>query len=212
MGRPTKQGLDYFPLDTDFFEDEKIKFAAARFGLHAESIIIRLLCRIYRNSGFMKWNDDTELLFASGIGKMIPRSKVHAIVDELLKRDFFSQTMYDRHGILTSRGIQRRYINVCSLLHRKSSLPSTFLVSSEETTEGEAVNTDSSAQMKRKEKKGNEMKGNETRETAESAEETAGGDLKNISLNSPASNGVIKNKIYECDPEETAAHIIRKHG
>jgi hypothetical protein len=98
------------------------------------------------------------------------------------------------------------------LLHRKSSLPESFLVSSEETTEGEAVNTEKGAQMKRKEKKGNEMKGNETRDTAESAEETAGGDLKNISLNSPASNGVNQKHFYDCDPKQAAAEILKNAG
>ena len=32
LARPRKDGLDYFPLDADFFEDEKIKILKARYG------------------------------------------------------------------------------------------------------------------------------------------------------------------------------------
>ena len=33
MARPRKTGLDYFPFDVDFFEDEKIVAIAGEFGL-----------------------------------------------------------------------------------------------------------------------------------------------------------------------------------
>ena len=39
MARPVKDGLDYFPLDVDVFEDEKIEAIAGEFGLKGEDII-----------------------------------------------------------------------------------------------------------------------------------------------------------------------------
>ena len=32
LARPRKDGLDYFPLDVDLFEDDKIKILKARYG------------------------------------------------------------------------------------------------------------------------------------------------------------------------------------
>ena len=52
MARPTKEGLDYFPLDVDVFEDEKIEAIAGEFGLKGEIAVIKLLCAIYKKGYF----------------------------------------------------------------------------------------------------------------------------------------------------------------
>ena len=109
MARPNKAGIDYFPFDIDFFNDEKIQFTSARFGLKGEIIAIRLLCKIYRNGYYTEWNDDTALLFAKGVGDGVQDSCVKDVVYELLKRGFFDRSIFDKFGILTSRGIQARY-------------------------------------------------------------------------------------------------------
>ena len=36
MARPNKIGLDYFPLDVDIFEDEKISAISGEFGIKGE--------------------------------------------------------------------------------------------------------------------------------------------------------------------------------
>ncbi|MCZ3393276.1 DUF4373 domain-containing protein, partial [Enterococcus faecium] len=41
MARPIKQGLDYFPLDVDFFEDEVIDGISGEFGIKGELITIK---------------------------------------------------------------------------------------------------------------------------------------------------------------------------
>ena len=49
MARPFKQGLQYFPLDVNIFEDEKIQDLNLAFGYLGEIIYIRLLSMIYAN-------------------------------------------------------------------------------------------------------------------------------------------------------------------
>lgn len=105
-----RDGIEYFPFDVDFFQDEKIQFVSARFGTKGEAITIRLLCKIYRNGYYTKWDDDTALLFAKGVGDGCSDACVKDVVHELVKRGFFDKDIFDRFGILTSRGIQRRYI------------------------------------------------------------------------------------------------------
>jgi hypothetical protein len=109
MGRTNKTGIDYFPFDVDFFQDEKVQFVSERFGLKGEIIAIRLLCKIYRNGYYTEWNDDTALLFAKSVGDGCQDSFVKDVVQELLKRGFFDRSIFERFGILTSRGIQNRY-------------------------------------------------------------------------------------------------------
>lgn len=104
-----KTGLDYFPFDTDFFEDDKIQFVGARFGLKGENIAIRLLCKIYSEGYFYKFGEDESLLFAKRVGDGCQYSFVNDIVYELVKRGFFDKSIFDRFKLLTSAGIQKRY-------------------------------------------------------------------------------------------------------
>lgn len=108
-----EKGLKYFPLQVDFFTDEKIEFVSARFDEKGELIVIKLLCKIYRNGYFMKWDADTCLLFSKVAGKNITPGLANEVVNELLKRGFFNEYLQKRFGILTSHGIQKRYLKIC---------------------------------------------------------------------------------------------------
>jgi hypothetical protein len=109
MARTRKTGVGYFPFDVDFFQDEKIQFVSARFGLKGEAIVTRLLCKIYRDGYYCKFDNDTALLFAKGVGDGGQDSCVKDVVYELLKRGFFDKSIFERFSILTSKGIQSRY-------------------------------------------------------------------------------------------------------
>lgn len=176
MARPLKTGLDYFPMDIDFYEDEKIELLWAKYGLIGEAIATRLLAKIYRNGYFIEWNEDKSLLFKKKMGGEID---IDGIINELLERDFFDKGLYQKYGILTSRGIQKRYIRICQEAKRKkySILVNYDLIgfNSEETPvnsgklpEETPVNPEFSTQRKEKESK--EKKRRE--ETIQNPEET----------------------------------------
>lgn len=110
MARPISTGLDYFNMDVDFFTDDKVELISSEFGCKGESITIRLLCQIYRNGYFYQWGQDECLLFAKRVGNGITGSLVSDVVNGLVKRSFFDKRVFDKFAILTSRGIQRRYL------------------------------------------------------------------------------------------------------
>ena len=69
MARPIKDGIDYFPLDVDFFQDDKIRLLKAEFGAKGITILVALLCDIYRTNGYYKvWDNDACLLMADAVG------------------------------------------------------------------------------------------------------------------------------------------------
>ena len=109
-----KRGIDYFSFDVDFFEDEKIQFISARFGIKGEIFTIRLLTRIYRVGYYIHWDDDAAFLFSkvAGRGEIAP-DLANSIVHELVKRGFFNKSLFNSFRILTSRGIQERYLKAC---------------------------------------------------------------------------------------------------
>ena len=111
MARPIKPGLDYFPLDWDIDEDDKICLIAAEVGELAFGRLIKLLAKIYHDGGYYKkWDEETEMLFATRKG--IPLEELRILIHTALKRDIFDPGIYGKYRILTSAGIQKRYIEV----------------------------------------------------------------------------------------------------
>lgn len=111
MARPRKQGIDYFPFDVDFFEDDKVALIEAEFGAKGVIVAIRLLCKIYKTNGYYyQWGEDECLLLSRQLGDGFAPSLVKEILAGLIRRSFFDKGVFDRSGILTSAGIQRRYL------------------------------------------------------------------------------------------------------
>ena len=108
MARPPKSGIDYFPLDCNFMKDIKVRKILRACGPSAIAVIVNLLCTIYQGDGYyMLWDEDTGFLIADDVG--VKESFVHEVVKTAVQVDFFNAAMFDRRGILTSVGIQRRY-------------------------------------------------------------------------------------------------------
>lgn len=65
MARPLKEGLDYFPLNVDFFSSIKVRRLSKACGSTSQSILICLLCNIYQDKGYyIEWNKDLPFLIA----------------------------------------------------------------------------------------------------------------------------------------------------
>lgn len=115
MARPIKQGLDYFTLDCHF--DDKVELVIAEFGMTGLGILIRLFQKIYSENGYYCcWDDDVALLFSrnNGVGGNV----VSEVINACLRRGVFDCEMYKRCSILTSKGIQKRYLEAAT--RRKS--------------------------------------------------------------------------------------------
>lgn len=106
------QGIDYFPIDVDFFDDDKIVLVEDDCGPEGSYITLRLMCKIYREGFFSQWNEDVCRVFARRLACGINAKKVDEVVQSLVKRGFFDEEMYKKHEILTSHGIQLRYFEI----------------------------------------------------------------------------------------------------
>lgn len=104
--------LRYFTLDCHM--DDSIKLLESEFGLKGFAVIIKLYQKIYSDEGYYcKWNRDVELLFAASLStdrEPISGNFVSEVIKGCLRRGVFDKGMYERYGILTSRGIQNRYL------------------------------------------------------------------------------------------------------
>lgn len=109
MARPKKDGVNYFPFDTDFFSDDKIRMLKARYGADGITMYIYLLTRIYSDKGYyLEWyGEDSDCLVAETLN--MSSDKVGQIKAYLLKRSLFDDTLFKSAEVLSSKGIQRRY-------------------------------------------------------------------------------------------------------
>ena len=106
--------LSYFPLDTQFFENEKIEMLMANFGFEASGVYIKLLCKIYTNGYYMRWNETICKVFTYSLHSRFNSKKVQQIIDFLVEFNFFNKKLFLEHQILTSKGIQERFFEIIS--------------------------------------------------------------------------------------------------
>ena len=101
-----KNGVDWFPLETVL--DTKFELLEAQFGIKGFAVIVKLFQKIYGGQGYYcEFTYEIALLFARNIG--VNYNVVSDIISAAIKRGIFDQDMYEKHQILTSRGIQKRY-------------------------------------------------------------------------------------------------------
>lgn len=143
MARPTKAGLDYFPLDVGFFGDKNIRILKARYRSDGIAVYIKLLCDIYKDGYFLSvenW-DDYIFVIADEVGASV--DKVEQIITFLRSRamvrvfEKHELTGYEWDAVITSHGIQKRYAE--AMKSRKKSVSEVkrdfWLLSDEEETQ-----------------------------------------------------------------------------
>lgn len=108
MARPTKEGLDYFPVAVGMDQDDKLSVMIAKYGMLGLGLVLKIMMEIYKNGYFYAWGEREHFVFSNKINVDINITK--EIVNECIKWSFFNETVYKKHGILTSKGVQERYI------------------------------------------------------------------------------------------------------
>lgn len=106
MSRPKKTGLDYFPLDVIF--DDEVLLIDAKFGCAGLCVLIKLWQIIYANNYYIKWGERELLVYKTRINADI--NFINDVINECLKWGIFNESLYNKYGILTSKGIQKRFI------------------------------------------------------------------------------------------------------
>ena len=170
MARPIKEGLEYFPLDCDIDQDDKITLIEAQHGLIGFGIAIKLLMKIYNNSYFYEWTEKEQLLFSKRVNVNI--NEVNVVINDLVKWGFFDKELFETEKILTSSGIQKRYL-VAVGRRQKVKILKKYLLLDKETvnvyknlvivdnnSSSEIVNDDIGTQSKVKKSKVKESKEN----------------------------------------------------
>lgn len=132
MARPLSRGIEYYPLDVDFLNDLKIKKIMKSCGPNSIAIIILLLGNIYGDEGyFMKWDEDVCFLVADEVGAK--EVYIKEVLKKCLQVDLFSNELFEKYKIITSKGIQKRFFEITKRRKRENLINDYLLVNVTET-------------------------------------------------------------------------------
>ena len=174
MARQPKKGLEYFPMDVNVFQDIKIRKLIKYQGSNAFSIYSYLLCLIYKDGYYMKYDPDLAFIVSEFTG--FDEKYISTVFNCCLDVDLFHKELFISHKIITSKGIQERFSFVTKSLNRVSVINDFNLISWEETgvssqeiaisseeigisSEEMAISSEVSTQRKEKKRKENKTKG-----------------------------------------------------
>lgn len=111
MARPPKDGIDYFPFDVGFLQDKKIRLIKGEFGAKGILVLQQLLCSAYKENGYFTTCDNDDcLLMAEAVGCGVDSDFIRQVIGGCVRRSLFDDKLFSMFGVLTSRGIQRRFL------------------------------------------------------------------------------------------------------
>lgn len=110
MGRNRKLGLDYFPMDVDFFQDIRIRKLIKYQGGKAVTVYALLLCIIYKQGYYVRWDDELPFIISEQTG--FEEAYIQEVFKCCLIVGLFSKKLYDSDKVITSKGIQERWIKL----------------------------------------------------------------------------------------------------
>lgn len=168
MARPTKQGIDYFPLDVDADQDDKLAMIIAEFGCKGELIFIKLLAWIYKNNGyFVHWDEMEQLKFAKRVSYIgdVRVNLINEVVARCVKWGIFNKAVFDKSHVLTSARIQSTWLDATKRRTDRQMDPEIWLpeVNADERDTKTGLKYGNNPQRKLKEKKEKETKEEETK-------------------------------------------------
>jgi len=150
-GRRKKIGLDYWPMDVNFFTDIKVRKLIKYQSGKAVTVYAYLLCTIYENGYYMKWDNELPFIISEATG--YDEAYIQEVIKCCMNIDLFDKKIFDRDSVLTSKGIQERYQSISKLCNRKAIVSEFNIISSEEI----AIASETMQQSKVKESKVKEI-------------------------------------------------------
>ena len=119
MARPTAKGIEYFPLNVNFMNDLKVRKLLLSCGAQSIAVLIYLLSTIYKDEGYFIEIHEDEIDLISLDVNVTPEF-VLEVINKACEVRFFDVNLYNNFNILTSKGIQERYLKITE--RRKNSV------------------------------------------------------------------------------------------
>mgnify|MGYP000657880429 CR=1 FL=1 len=133
-------GINYFPVGVNFMEENAMEVIEAKYGIKGSAIVLKLLCKIYKEGYFIRWDEEQCLIFANKAGREVQATEVQGIIEILFIKGIMDKNSYLENGILTSENIQKVWMEATKRRKKElSKLP--YLMVKTEKENGKPDNT-----------------------------------------------------------------------
>ena len=133
-GRPKKEGIEFSGWSVDVFEDPKIDRLIDGQGIAGFVVYFYLCQRAYGLYGYyLPWTCDDAASVARRIGGGVGSKTVKDTVGLCLRIGLFDRMLFEMHGILTSRALQRGFAVVLKQRRVKSVIAEYWLLNADES-------------------------------------------------------------------------------
>ena len=93
-------GINYFPVGVNFMEENAMEVIEAKYGIKGSAIVLKLLCKIYKEGYFIRWDKEQCLIFANKAGREVQAAEVQGIIEILFIKGIMDKNSYLENGIL----------------------------------------------------------------------------------------------------------------
>ena len=130
-------GINYFPVGVNFMEENAMEVIEAKYGIKGSAIVLKLMCKIYKEGYYIRWDEEQCLIFANKAGREVQAEEVQGIIEILFTKGILDRNSYQENGILTSESIQKVWMEATKRRKRElSELP--YLMLKPEKENGKA--------------------------------------------------------------------------
>ena len=130
-------GINYFPVGVNFMEENAMEVIEAKYGIKGSAIVLKLMCKIYKEGYYIRWDEEQCLIFANKAGREVQAEEVQGIIEILFTKGILDRNSYQENGILTSESIQKVWMEASKRRKRElSELP--YLMVKPEKENGKA--------------------------------------------------------------------------
>ena len=144
----TYDGINYFPIGVNFMEENAMEVIEAKYGIKGPAIVLKLLCKIYKEGYFIRWDEEQCLIFANKAGREVQAGEVQGIIETLFIKGILDENSYQENGILTSESIQKVWLEATKRRKRElSELPYLIVKPEKEKGKPDAPSTPQETQQ-----------------------------------------------------------------
>ena len=117
-------GINYFPVGVNFMEENAMEVIEAKYGIKGSAIVLKLMCNIYKEGYYIRWDEEQCLIYANKAGREVQAEEVQGIIEILFTKGILDRNSYQENGILTSESIQKVWMEATKRRKRElSELP-----------------------------------------------------------------------------------------
>ena len=196
MARPTAKGVEYFPLNVNFINDLKVRKLLLSCGAQSIAVLIYLLSTIYKDEGyFVEIHEDEIDLIALDVN--VTPEFVVEVINKACEVRLFDVNLYENFNILTSKGIQERYLKITE--RRKNSVVITQfnlinVYNNSVNVNNNSINVDNNPVNVYK---STQSKAKESKEKKSKVKSLSNDSVKNVYLTQTEKRDCMNKKIYE---------------